>query len=296
MHAPPPTEFASPRFDALDAWNDVTVLDALWEAQLSAVASIRAALPALGAAAAASVPLLRRGGRLVYAGAGTSGRIAVQDGAELGPTFDWPPERLVLLMAGGDTALTRAVENAEDRADLAAAAIEAAAIGPDDVVIGLAASGNTPWTLACVVTAAARGALTIGIANNPDTRLLAAAAHKILLPTPPEPVAGSTRLGAGTAQKVVLNLFSTLLMVRLGRVYRGRMVDMQARNAKLRHRAERMVQDLTGATPDAARAALESAGGRVKTAVLVASGHSPEQAADLLERHQGSLRDALGGA
>jgi N-acetylmuramic acid 6-phosphate etherase len=296
MRVPPATEHASARYDALDSWNDATILDALWEAQLSAVASIRAALPALAAAAAAAVPLLRRGGRLAYAGAGTSGRIAVQDGAELGPTFDWPPERLILLMAGGDAALTHAVENAEDRADLAAAAVEAAGIGPDDVVIGLAASGNTPWTLACVMTAAARGALTIGISNNPDTRLLAAAAHKILLPTPPEPVAGSTRLGAGTAQKVVLNLFSTLLMIRLGRVYRGRMVDMQARNAKLRHRAERMVQDLTGAGPDVARAALEQAGGRVKTAVLVASGHSPEQAQELLERHQGSLRDALSDA
>jgi N-acetylmuramic acid 6-phosphate etherase len=290
----PSTELASARFDALDAWDDPAVLDALWEGQLAAVASVRLALPALAAAAAEAAPLLQAGGRLVYAGAGTSGRIAVQDGAELAPTFDWPADRLVLMMAGGEAALVHSVENAEDRADLAVALVERENIGKLDVVIGLAASGTTPWTLACLTAARGRGALTIGVANNPDTSVLEAAAHRILLPTPPEPVAGSTRMGAGTAQKVVLNLFSTLLMIRLGRVYRGRMVDMQARNEKLRRRAERMVRELTGASPELVHAALEQAGGHVKTAVLVVSGHSPEQARVLLERHRGRLRDALG--
>lgn len=291
----PATEHASARFDALDAWDDAAILDTLWEGQLAAVASVRAALPALTAAAAEAAPRLQAGGRLVYAGAGTSGRIAVQDGAELAPTFDWPADRLVLLMAGGEAALLHSVENAEDRADLAAALVERETIGELDVVIGLAASGTTPWTLACLTASRERGALTIGIANNPDTSVLAAAAHPILLATPPEPVAGSTRMGAGTAQKVVLNLFSTLLMVRLGRVYRGRMVDMRARNAKLHRRAERMVQELTGAAPETVRSALAEAGGHVKTAVLVVGGETPEQARVKLERHGGRLRDALEG-
>ena len=291
----PATEATNPRFAAIDAWPSSDILDALLEGQMAAVAAVRPALPALAAAADAAAARLQQGGRLAYAGAGTSGRIGVQDGAELPPTFDWPRARLVFLIAGGEAALMHAVENAEDRDDLARQDVADAQLGPADVVLGLAASGITPYTLACLQAARAAGALTIGIANSPDAPLLDTAHHAILIDTGAEPVAGSTRMKAGTAQKVALNLFSTLLMVRLGRVYRGQMVDMVARNSKLRGRAVRMLQGLTGCTPDAATAALSQAGGTVKTAMLILRGLSREDADVLLARHHGQLRQALDG-
>lgn len=291
----PATEEASPRTSDLDTWDDATILDALWEGQMAAIAAVRPALPAIAAAAATAAARLGATGRLVYAGAGSSGRIGVQDGAELPPTFDWPETRLVLLMAGGEAAFTRAIENAEDRRDHGEAAIGTHRIGPDDVAIGLAASGTTPFTLACLEIARARGALTIGIANSPDAPLLNAADHAILVATGPEAIAGSTRMKAGTAQKVVLNLFSTLLMVRLGRVYRGQMVDMLARNAKLRHRAVRMLMGLTGRDAEQVRRALEAAGGKVKLAILLLEGLDRASAEALLAQHAGNLRAALAG-
>ena len=286
----PATEAVSVRFADIETWGADAMMQALWEGQLAAVAALQPALPALAAAAAAAAARLQIGGRLAYAGAGTSGRIGVQDGAELPPTFDWPPERLVLLMAGGEAALTRAVENAEDRADLAQADVAQAGLGPADVLVALAASGATPYTLACVEAARAAGALTVGIANSPGAPLLAAAEHAVLIETGPEAVAGSTRMKAGTAQKVALNLFSTVVMTRLGRVYRGHMVDMVARNAKLRRRAVRMLRELTGAGAEQAEAALAMAGGRVKVAVLIARGIARDDADALLARHGGDLR------
>jgi N-acetylmuramic acid 6-phosphate etherase len=296
----PATEAVSPRFRDLDAWPPNDILQGLWEGQMAAVAAVRTALPALEQAVAASLPRMEgeAGGRLIYAGAGTSGRIGVQDGAELPPTFDWPTERLVLLMAGGDQAFTRSIENAEDDREAAIAAVERHRVGPKDVLLGIAASGNTPFTVAAIAAARARGALTIGIVNSPGGTLLAACEHPILVETGAEALAGSTRLQAGTAQKVVLNLFSTLLMVRLGRVHRGLMVDMQARNAKLRLRAIRMLRELTAdedpQPPEADLiAALEASGGRVKTAVLVLRGLDRGAAESLLRRHGGKLRVAL---
>jgi N-acetylmuramic acid 6-phosphate etherase len=293
--APPlaATESISARYGDLDAWDDLAILEALWEAQLAAVAAVRTALPAIASAAAAAVPLLARGGRLVYAGAGTSGRIGAQDGAELPPTFDWPRDRVVLLIAGGEAALTKSIENAEDDADAATAAIARHSIGSGDVVLGIAASGATPFTVAAVREAASRGALTIGIANSPDTALLAAAAHPIVVVTGAEAIAGSTRMKAGTAQKVILNLFSTLVMVRLGRVHRGLMVDMRASNEKLRGRAVRMLHHLTGRDDPAIHAALEQSGGRVKLAMLVLQGLDPAAAEAALQRHGGQLRGAM---
>jgi N-acetylmuramic acid 6-phosphate etherase len=293
MQTLPATETIDPRTEDLDSWPAEAILATLWEGQLAAVAATRPALPAIAAAAAAAAQHLAAGGRLVYAGAGTSGRIGVQDGAELPPTFDWPQDRLVLLMAGGDQAFTRSVENAEDDAEAAAAAIAHHDIGLNDVVLGIAASGSTPFTTAALVAAAARGALTIGIANSPGGTVLAAADHPILAETGPEAIAGSTRMKAGTAQKVVLNLFSTLLMVQLGRVHRGLMVDMLARNEKLRRRAERMLAHLTGAPPEPVRAALTEAGGSVKRAVLVLQGLSAPAAQALLDANANNLRRAL---
>jgi len=163
-------------------------------------------------------PRLRDGGRLAYAGAGTSGRLAVQDGAELMPTFSWPQDRLLLLIAGGPQALIEAVEGAEDESEQAVDLVRRHAIGTRDVLIAVAASGTTPFTLAALREAKALGALTIGIANNRDTPLLADAEHPIWLDTGPEPIAGSTRMKGGTAQRIALNVLSSLIMIRLGRV------------------------------------------------------------------------------
>lgn len=285
----PATEGADPRYLGIAEWPSETALHALLEAQMSAVASIRPALPALACAADAAAARLRVAGRLIYCGAGTSGRIGVQDGAELPPTFDWPEQRLGLLIAGGGEALTRAVENAEDRTDLAEQDMQAQQVGAADVVIALAASGATPYALACLAIARRAGALTIGIANSPGAPLLAASDHAILLDTGPEPVAGSTRLKAGTSQKIVLNLLSTTIMLRLGRVWRGQMVDMVARNEKLRRRARRMVRDLAGCTDSAAADALLRAGGRTKLAILVARGMDVETAEQRLAAAGGDL-------
>ena len=281
----PATEGVSPRYAAIETWSSAAMLDAMLENQLAAVAAVRPALPAIEAAALAAADRLRIGGRLAYAGAGTSGRIAIQDGAELPPTFDFPRDRLVMLMAGGEAALIRAAEGAEDEAS----GQDAAALGPQDVLIGVAASGTTPYTIGCLDMARAAGTLTIGIANSPASPLLTVAEHPILLPTGPEPIAGSTRLGAGTAQKVALNLFSTLLMTRLNRVYRGQMVDMRATNAKLQRRATRMLCNLAGVDAIRAEAALNVCGGRLKVAFLVLRGMSPGAAETALTTADGDL-------
>ena len=289
----PGTEAVDPRYESLDLWSPLTRVEAMWEAQLAAVAAVKPALPALAAAAEAAAARLAGGGRLIYAGAGTSGRIGVQDGAELSPTFDWPVDRTIMLMAGGDGAFTRSIENAEDDRAAAEAAVEAHEVGPLDVMVGLAASGSTPFTVAAVLAARARGALTIGVANSAGGTLLESVDHAILAETGAEVVAGSTRMKAGTAQKIILNLFSTEVMIALGRVHRGLMVDMRARNAKLRRRAVRMLRTLTGREDKALEDALVESGGRVKTAVLVLEGLDRGHAEALLAEHGGKLRSAL---
>lgn len=289
----PTTEQVSLRSEQLDTWDVSTVLTALWEGQMAAVAALGPSLSKLARAVEAAAIRLTAGGRLAYAGAGTSGRIAVQDAVELVPTFDWPEDRLILMMAGGEAALLRSVENAEDRADLAAATVEQHAIGASDVLVGVAASGTTQFTVTAVRSARSRGALTIAVANSAETPLLSEADLPVLIDTGAEAIAGSTRMKAGTAQKAALNLFSTALMVRLGRVYRGRMVDMQARNAKLRGRAVRMLQELTGCSTAQAQAALTGADGKVKLAVLLINGLARTEAERLLAYHEGNLRAAL---
>ena len=287
------TEGISPRYQDLDLWENIEVLKALYEGQLAAAAAVGPALPAIAAAVDAALPRLRAGGRLVYAGAGTSGRIGVQDGAELAPTFAWPPDRLAFAIAGGEDALLRGVEGAEDVEANGAARMEALGVAAADVVIGVAASGATPFTLGAVKAARARGALTLGFANNAGAPLLAASEHAILLDTGEEPVAGSTRLKAATAQKIALNLFSTLAMTRLGGVYQGLMVQMAPANAKLRRRGARMVSAIAGASADEAERAIALADGDVKRAVLIARGASLDRAAALLDKHGGDLRSAL---
>ena len=288
-----PTEHRSTRFEDLDSWSSEDALSALYEGQLAAVAAVRRALPAIAAAAEDVVEHLRAGGRLVYVGAGTSGRIGVQDGAELPPTFNWPDEKVVYLMAGGDGALLRAVENAEDGVEAAIARIRGAEVAANDVVIGVAASGTTPFTVAALKEAASRGAVTIGVSNNEGVPLLEVCTHPILVETGEEVVAGSTRMKAGTAQKIVLNLLSTLVMIRLGRVYRGLMVHMRATNAKLRRRGEIMVAQITGCEDRTAIDAMAEAGGDVKIASLIVYGVDRAFAETILARNGDNLRLAL---
>jgi N-acetylmuramic acid 6-phosphate etherase len=287
------TEAISPRYSLIDTWPNGETLRALWEAQLAAVAAVGAALPAIECAAAAITLRMRRGGRLCYVGAGTSARIATQDGVELPPTFGWPEERLVIIVAGGADALLRGVENAEDDIAAASASVMNQALDAADAVIGVAASGRTPFTVTALTQARARGSLTIGIAGVANSPLLRAADHAISVETGAEPIAGSTRLKAGTAQKVVLNLLSTLVMTQLGHVHDGMMVDMLPRNAKLRGRGRDMLMRIAECDAAAAEAALSDTGGNVKRAALLLRGLRVEAADALLARHDGNLRAAL---
>ena len=286
------TEASSARYSAIDRWDPEDILDAMIEGQFAAVAAVHAARPALERAALAMEDRLRDGGRIVYAGAGTSGRLAVQDGAELMPTFSWPADRLVLLLAGGREALLRAVEGAEDEAGAAAALVAEHRIGERDVLTAVAASGTTPFTVACLREANSRGALTIGIANNANTPILDEAEHPVWLDTGAEPIAGSTRMKAGTAQRVALTLLSSIVMIRLGRVYRGLMVDVQASNEKLVRRSETILAQLTGHGRDKVRDALRRAGGSVKLALLLLEGARLDEASTALDRAGGDLHAA----
>ena len=291
----PRTEEASARYRDLDLWDSAQAAEALWEGQMAAVAALRPALPALAAAADAAAARLARGeGRLIYAGAGTSGRLAALDAAELPPTFDWPHERSLLLIAGGAASLLRAAEGAEDNAAAAEAGLAEMGAGANDVLIALAASGGTPFTVAAVAAARARGVLTIGVANSPAAPLLAGAEHPVLIDTGAEAIAGSTRMKAGTAQKAALTLLSTLIMIRLGRIHDGRMIEMRPTNAKLLIRARRMVAELTGCEPAAAATALDEAAGSTKLAsLMILRGLDRGSAEALLARHAGILRQAL---
>lgn len=287
------TETVDPRFIDIDQWPTPTALEAMLESQLIALASVRSQLAGIAAAADAAARQLRHSGRLVYVGAGTSGRIAVQDGVELSPTYGWPQDRLVFLMAGGTGALTESAEGAEDDARAGERAILDSHVGRDDVVIGVAASGRTPYTLAALRTARERGALTIALANNPGTPLLAAADHPLLADTGSEVVAGSTRMKAGTAQKAVLNMLSTAVMLRSGLVYRGLMVNMRVSNEKLQRRGASIIRDLTGVELDRAAAALEEADQSIKLGVLIAMGVEAGRASDLLNDNDQNLRRAI---
>jgi N-acetylmuramic acid 6-phosphate etherase len=287
------TEKIDPRYADLDSLSAADMIALMYEGQLAAAGAVRGALGAIAAAVDDAVPALQRGGRIVYVGAGTSGRIGVQDGSELPPTFDWPVDRVVFAMAGGLDALVRSSEGAEDNEAAGAQAIADAKVGADDVVIGIAASGTTPFTVGALRAASQARAMTIAVANNPDAPLFDVARHRILVDSGSEAIAGSTRMNAGTAQKIVLNLFSTAVMVRMGRVYRGLMVDMRARNAKLRKRAEVIVSEIVGCPKSDAARYLEQSAGDVKTAILLGLGIDRNEAAQLLKRHGGNLRAAI---
>ncbi len=288
------TETPSPRHPDLDSYPTSQLVQALVDDQLDAVRAVQAAAPALARAVEAALPRLQEGGRLIYVGAGTSGRLGLLDGVELTPTFSWPPERACALMAGGPAALMKAVEGAEDNASQGAEDLRQLQPRAQDVVIGLAASGATPYVLGALQVARAAGCLTIGMANNPGAPVCAQAEIGVVLDSGPEIISGSTRLKAGTAQKIALNTLSSSLMVKLHKVHGNLMVDLQATNAKLRRRALALTQRASGAAPEAAELALAQAGGQVKLAILMLRRQLTAPAAQaLLARHRGHLRAAL---
>jgi N-acetylmuramic acid 6-phosphate etherase len=278
----------------LDQYPTTELVNVLVDDQFNAVHAVRAAAPRIAAAVAAALPRIEAGGRLIYVGAGTSGRLGVLDSVELYPTFSWPHERALALLAGGSDAMFVAVEGAEDDAGQGAADLRALHPGPHDVVLLLAASGGTPYVLGALRAARALGALTIGFANNTEAPVADQAEIGVTLDTGSEVISGSTRLKAGTSQKIALNTFSSALMVRLNKVYGNLMVDLKPTNAKLILRAVRLTMFATGADEAAARAALEQCEFHVKVAI-VALGRktSIEQARVLLDAARGSVRQAL---
>ncbi len=280
----------------LELRDNESILDSLSASQTQAAAAAKAAIPVLSLAVDAAAERLRNeAGRLIMLGAGASGRLAVQDGAELWPTYGWPAERLVLSIAGGEQALLSSIEGVEDDSANAEREVSANKIGKHDVILGIAASGSSAWTLAWVKSARKQGALTIGMANNADTPLLQASDHPILLNSGEEILAGSTRMAAGTAQKIALNMFSTLLMIRLNRTYGNLMVDMAASNTKLDQRRLRMLQTVVPDVDDSiAKEALVQAKGWVKLAALICKDLSHDDALRLLDDCDGNLRKALG--
>ncbi|MGY1523543.1 N-acetylmuramic acid 6-phosphate etherase [Streptomyces sp. MN3] len=254
-------------------------------------------VPAIAAAIDAVAERMARGGRLVYAGAGTAGRLGVLDASECPPTFNTDPARVVGLIAGGPDAMVTSVEGAEDSPELAEADLAALGLTPDDTVVGISASGRTPYAVGAVAYARKHGALTVGLSCNRGSALAAAAEHGVEVVVGPEFLTGSTRLKAGTAQKLVLNMISTITMIRLGKTYGNLMVDVRASNEKLRARSRRIVAQVTGADDEAVEHALAATDGEVKNAILVLlGGVDGPTAARLLDEADGHLRAALSRA
>jgi N-acetylmuramic acid 6-phosphate etherase len=263
----------------------------------SVPAAVAVRLPEIAAAVDAVAERMARGGRLVYAGAGTAGRLGVLDASECPPTFNTGPGQVIGLIAGGPKAMVSSVEGAEDSGELARADLDALTLTPLDTVVGVSASGRTPYAIGAVEHASALGALTIGLACNAHSALAAAAEHGIEIVVGPELLTGSTRLKSGTAQKLVLNMISTITMIRLGKTYGNLMVDVRASNDKLRARSRRIVALATGAGDEEIERALAATDGEVKNAVLtILAGVDGPTAARLLEESGGHLRAALAAA
>jgi N-acetylmuramic acid 6-phosphate etherase len=294
------TEARNPRSEGLDRLDTLDMVRLINAEDATVAEAVGRAAPEIAQAIDGIAERMARGGRLVYAGAGTSGRLGVLDAAECPPTFNADPGQVIGLIAGGPSALTTAVEGAEDDAEDGAAAIRAVGPTADDVVVGITASGRAPWVLGALDAARRAGALTIGLACNAEPELQDHAELCILPVVGPEVLSGSTRLKAGTATKMVLNMLSTGAMVRLGKTWGNLMVDLQATNAKLVERAIRIVQTVTGCDRAAARAALDACDGAVKPAVVVLRlGVDPAEARVRLDDANGHLAavlDASGSA
>ncbi len=287
------TEAVNPRTATIDALTTRRLVSVLAREQRRAAAAVAARSEQLAGIVDALVGCVRAGGRLHYLGSGTSGRLGVLDASEMPPTFGTPPHLVCAHIAGGDAALRSAIEGAEDDRAAGAAAMRGH-IAPNDALVALSAGGGAPYAIAAVEAARAAGAFTVAIVNAMPSPLAAAAERVLWLETGPEPIAGSTRMIAGTAQKIALNTLSTAIMVRLGKVHGNLMVDVVASNHKLRERALGMVQSIAGVDRERALQLLEDADGRVKVAVVMASrGVSPEAASALLDACGGILREAL---
>jgi len=288
------TEMAHASAKDLDLRTPHDALTILARAQSDAAQVVQEAVPAIAEAAELAARCIANGGRLIYAAAGSSGLMALADALELPGTYGIARDRIAVLLAGGVAALTSMEGAPEDDAEAARAEIGRLRVGPNDCIIALTASGYTPYPMAAVEAGRQAGARTIGISNNRGASLFERVDVAICLPTPPEVIAGSTRMGAGTAQKIALNMLSTMMAVHLGHVHDGFMVNLIADNSKLRGRAKRIVMAVSGATEDAAAAALDQAGGAVKTAILLAAGAgSAADAEALLAASEGHLRPAL---
>lgn len=286
------TEALHGKAAGLDTLESGAILSLLASGQREAAAAVDGAVPAISAAADLVASALRAGAKLVYAGAGSSGLMAMADALELPGTYGISRSQILLLLAGGISSLTDMAGAPED--DSVLAEHDAAPIAAGDCVICVSASGSTPYAVVIAEIARDRGASVIAIANNPGARLFDLADVAILLQTPPEVVAGSTRMGAGTAQKIAFNMLSTLAAIRLGHVHDGHMVNLRADNEKLRGRAAAMVADISGVAPDEARDWLERASGSVKIAVLLAAGAADAaEAEELLGKSGQSLRQAM---
>lgn len=289
------TETADPRFASIDTMSVSELARTMNSADAAVPGAVQRALPQIAPAIEATAERMKSGGRMIYVGAGTPGRIGVLDASECPPTFGTPPEQVFAIIAGGPKAVVAPCEGAEDDVVAGALAMENAGIGPLDTVIGIASSGRTPFVVAALLHARARGALTVALTCNTGTPLAEAAEHRIEVIVGPEVVAGSTRLKAGTAQKLVLNMFSTIVMVQLGKTYGNLMVDVKPTNVKLRERALRMVRDITGATRTEAQDALVANDNSVKqTITALRLDLDPADAAAQLTKHGGRLRAAIG--
>jgi N-acetylmuramic acid 6-phosphate etherase len=286
------TETISEGYKNLDTWSLEQTIEAITESNGRAVEAVRKALPQMARAAAGIERSLKAGGRLIYIGAGTSGRLAMQDAVELPPTFGF--ENFLVLLAGGNQASKDAKEDAEDDKEAAIKEMEEARVQNNDAVIGIAASGKTPYTVAGIKKAREFGAFTVGIANNPDTPLLTESEVGILLETGPEVLAGSTRLAAGTSQKIVLNALSTSVLVKLGGAYQNLMVGMRPKNDKLRKRATSMVSLAANVDEAKARMTLEKTNWRIREAIVILeTGVDVKTAEAELLHHHLRVRDVL---
>ena len=288
------TEAANPAWADIDTWPTPRLVSEMIAADAGLYAAIAACADAISAAVDGIVARLQRGGRLVYVGAGTAGRMGVLDASEIPPTFGTDPSLVVGVIAGGEKAVRQAVENAEDDSRGGAQAIADLDVGEADTVVGIASSGRTPYVLGALEEAGRRSALLIGLTNNAGSPVGAAADIAIEVVVGPEFIAGSTRLRSGTSQKLVLNLLSTCAMVRLGKTYGNLMVDLRATNEKLRVRSVRTVVAATGVSESEAAAALASADGAVKTAILMVLARvDAAEARTRLDAADGHLREAL---
>ncbi|TLS48756.1 N-acetylmuramic acid 6-phosphate etherase [Paenibacillus antri] len=259
--------------------------------------AVRKEIESIAAAVDRIYESLKDGGRMFYVGAGSSGRLGVLDASECPPTYGTAPELVQAYIAGGDGALRTAVEGCEDDADAGARLMDEKGVTSKDVVVGITASGSTPYVLGAVRRAKELGAGTVGVTTNPHTRIGEACDICIAPVVGPEVVAGSTRMKSGTAQKLVLNMLTTGVMIKLGKVYNNLMVDLRASNTKLYDRSIRMVRTSTGASEERAVEALEQANMHVKTAILmIETGANAGEAADLLLRHDGRLKAAIRAA